>query len=168
MIWQIMPPARTIFYKKEDISKYSDLEMQNYRKKIWIVFQDYKLFDNLTVEENIKYPLKLYKLWQTIIENKTREMIKKFDLQKHANIPVKFLSTGEKQKVGIARALIHNPEFLIADEPTGNLNWEHTQQMADEMIAAHTTGNNTILLITHDIHLVNYLKAKYKIRLYFM
>jgi cell division transport system ATP-binding protein len=55
--------------------------------------------------------------------------------------------------------LIHNPEFIIADEPTGNLDWEHTQQIADLLIQTNAMGN-TVLLITHDIHLVNYLKDK--------
>jgi ABC-type ATPase involved in cell division len=77
---------------------------------------------------------------------------------------IQLLSAGEKQKVCLARALVHDPEFVIADEPTGNLDWEHTQQVADLLIQANTLGN-TILLITHDIHLVNYLKEKHAIKL---
>jgi ABC-type ATPase involved in cell division len=60
--------------------------------------------------------------------------------------------------------MIHDPEFLIADEPTGNLDREHTQQVADLLMEVHQMGN-TVLLITHDIHLVHYLKEKYQITL---
>ena len=80
---------------------------------------------------------------------------------------MKLLSSGQKQKVSIARALIHNPEFIIADEPTGNLDREHTQQIADLLIQANNEGN-TVMLITHDIHLLNYLKEKHNVKLHIM
>jgi cell division transport system ATP-binding protein len=67
------------------------------------------------------------------------------------------LSSGERQKVNMARALIHDPELIIADEPTGNLDWESTQKIADMLIQANKSGK-TILLFTHDIHLLNYIK----------
>jgi ABC-type lipoprotein export system ATPase subunit len=67
--------------------------------------------------------------------------------------------------VSLARALIHDPEFIIADEPTGNLDRENTQVVADILIQAHKAGT-TIFLITHDIHLLNYLKAKHPIKLH--
>jgi ABC-type ATPase involved in cell division len=74
------------------------------------------------------------------------------------------LSVWEKQKVSLARSLIHDPEFIIADEPTGNLDREHSQTIWDLLIESNKNGN-TVLLITHDIHLVNYLKKKYSVRL---
>lgn len=132
-----------------------------------MVFQDYKLMDDMTVKENISYPLKIYGLAESVIANKFDAMKTKLGLQKLVNTPIKFLSAGEKQKVCIARALIHEPEFIIADEPTGNLDWEHTQQIADLLIQTNLVGN-TVLLITHDIHLLNYLKEKHKIRLHVM
>jgi ABC-type lipoprotein export system ATPase subunit len=79
--------------------------------------------------------------------------------------PVKLLSAWEKQRVSLARALIHDPEFIIADEPTGNLDRENTQAVADILIQANKAGNS-IFLITHDIHLLNYLKAKHSIKLH--
>ena len=132
-----------------------------------MVFQDYKLIDQMTVKENIIYPLRIYGLGETAISNKFESMKIKLNLQKFMNTPIKFLSAGEKQKVSIARALIHEPEFIIADEPTGNLDREHTQQIADMLIQTNEMGN-TVLLITHDIHLLNYLKEKHKIKLHLM
>ncbi|NCO97696.1 ATP-binding cassette domain-containing protein [bacterium] len=123
--------------------------------------------EQLSVKENITYPLKIYGLGENIIESKFDAMKTKLGLQKLVNTPVKFLSAGEKQKVCIARALIHEPEFVIADEPTGNLDWGHTQQIADLLIQTNLMGN-TVLLITHDIHLLNYVKEKHKIKLHVM
>ncbi|NOZ43998.1 MAG: ATP-binding cassette domain-containing protein [bacterium] len=154
-------PLRTIYHKREDLARYSDFEIQMYRRKIGIVFQDYKLMDDLSVKENITYPLFLYDVPEETIDRKFRKYKQKLALHELENLPVKFLSGGEKQKVAIARALIHEPEFIIADEPTGNLDREHTQQIADLLIESHQQGN-TVLLITHDIHLLEYLKIKQK------
>jgi ABC-type lipoprotein export system ATPase subunit len=63
--------------------------------------------------------------------------------------------------------LIHNPELIVADEPTGNLDREETQNIANMLISSHVSGN-TVLLITHDIHLLNYLKEKYPIKLFIL
>ena len=93
-----------------------------------------------------------------------KNIIKKLNLRKIMDMPVSSLSAGEKQKICLARALVHNPEFIIADEPTGNLDREHTQEVAEMLIEANKLGN-TVFLITHDIHLVHYLKDKYTIQI---
>lgn len=161
MIGQLKAPKSSIFYKWDDISKYDDEEIQKYRRKIWVVFQDYNFLDSLSVKWNIEYPLKLYGVDEKTIETKFKSIVQKLDLQKLTNNFTKYLSSWEKQKVCIARALIHDPEFLIADEPTWNLDWEHTQQVADLLIEANAMWNS-VILITHDIHLLNYLKEKHK------
>jgi ABC-type lipoprotein export system ATPase subunit len=79
----------------------------------------------------------------------------------------KNISGGEKQKVAIARALIHDPDFIIADEPTGNLDWEYTQEIGDQLLTANKAGT-TIILITHDIHLLNYIKSKSTVNIFQM
>ncbi len=155
---------KMVYHKHEDISKYSDDELQAYRRKMWIVFQDYKLIEHMTVKENIIYPLVLYGVGESIIEAKYKKLQEKYSITYLEGLPVKFLSAWEKQKVALARALIHDPEFIVADEPTGNLDWEHSQAIGDLLGQSNKNGN-TILLITHDIHLVNYLKEKYPIRL---
>ena len=75
------------------------------------------------------------------------------------------MSGGERQKVNMARALIHDPELIIADEPTGNLDWDNTQRVADILIQANRLGK-TVLVFTHDIHLLNYLKYNWKVNLF--
>ena len=118
----------------------------------------------MTVKENIIYPLVLYGVGETIIDAKYKKLLQKYNITALEHLPVKFLSAWEKQKVALARAMIHDPEFIIADEPTGNLDREHTQIIGDLLMQSNQNGNS-VLLITHDIHLVNYLKEKHPIRL---
>jgi cell division transport system ATP-binding protein len=162
---KLTPPEKTIFYNRQDISTFSGEDIQILRKRLGIIFQDYQLLEDATVRENIVYPLHLYELGEIIIESKLKQVLQKINIKHLLDKPVKLLSSGEKQKVSIARALIHDPEFIIADEPTGNLDWESTQAIADILIEANKAGT-TIFLITHDIHLLNYLKAKHNITLH--
>lgn len=162
---KLIPPEKTIFYNKQDISTLTSDDVQILRKRLGIIFQDYQLLEDLSVRDNIIYPLELYELGEAIIESKLKQVLQKVNVKHLLDKPVKLLSAGEKQRVALARALIHDPEFIIADEPTGNLDRENTQMVADILIEANKTGN-TIFLITHDIHLLNYLKAKHPIKLH--
>ena len=162
---KITPPEKTIFYNQQDISTFTWEDIQVLRKRLGIIFQDYQLLEDISVRENITYPLHLYEIGETVIESKLKQVLQKINIKHLLDTPVKLLSSGEKQRVSLARALIHDPEFIIADEPTGNLDRENTQMVADILIQANKTGN-TILLITHDIHLLNYLKANHPIKLH--
>lgn len=162
---KLTPPEKTIFYNQQDISTFTGDDIQILRKRLGIIFQDYQLLEDLTVKENITYPLHLYEVGETIIESKLKQVLQKINIKHLLDTPVKLLSSWEKQRVSIARALIHDPEFIVADEPTGNLDRENTQMVADILIQANKSGN-TVFLITHDIHLLNYLKAKHAIKLH--
>ena len=162
---KLTPPNDTIFYNNQDIATLTSEDIQVLRKRLGIIFQDYQLLEDLSVKENITYPLHLYELGETVIESKLRQVLQKVNVKHLLDKPAKLLSSGEKQRVALARALIHDPEFIVADEPTGNLDRENTQVVADILIEANKTGN-TIFLITHDIHLLNYLKEKHKIKLH--
>jgi cell division transport system ATP-binding protein len=162
---KLTPPEKTIFYNNQDMSEFTGDDIQILRKRLGIIYQDYQLLEDLTVRDNIVYPLHLYELGETVIDSKLRQVMQKVNIKHLLETPVKLLSSGEKQRVSLARALIHDPEFIIADEPTGNLDWENTQVVADILIQANKSGN-TIFLITHDIHLLNYLKAKHPIKLH--
>jgi cell division transport system ATP-binding protein len=167
LMWEKRPPARSIYHKREDISRYSDDEIQYFRRKIWIIFQDTRLITSLNVKDNITYPLRLYNLWDMVIEDKFQSIVDELKIDYLVNHPIKYLSGWEKQKVCMARALMHEPEFIIADEPTWNLDREHTQQIWDILMNLNRLWN-TVLLITHDIHLLNYIKNKYKVNIFQM
>jgi ABC-type ATPase involved in cell division len=165
LIWQFRPFDRTVYYRMDDMARYSDADIQNYRRKIWIVFQDYKLIDALSVKENIIYPLRIQWDDDITIQTKYRNITTKLHIEDINKLDCNALSGWEKQKVAIARAMINNPEFIIADEPTWNLDWEYTQEIWDLLIDANKSWN-TILLITHDVHLLNYIKSKIKINVF--
>ena len=164
---QITPPAKTIFYKDEDLARLTETEVQNYRRKIGVVFQDYKLINDKTVAENIVYPLEVMKISPEEREKKLEETLARVHMTHKRDTKIHLLSGGEKQKVAIARALITDPAFIIADEPTGNLDQEASRMIADILIEAHKAGN-TILFITHDKGLMEYVRNKHEVRLFTM
>ena len=159
LIWQFRPFERTVYYRMDDMNRYSDADIQNYRRKIWIVFQDYKLIDALSVKENIIYPLRIQWDDDITIQAKYRNITTKLHIEDINKLDCNALSGWEKQKVAIARAMINNPEFVIADEPTWNLDREYTQEIGDLLVEANKSWN-TILLITQDVHHLNYNKSK--------
>ena len=167
LIWQFRPFERTVYYKMDDMARYSDADIQDYRRKIWIVFQDYKLIDALSVKENIIYPLRIQWDDDITIQSKYRNITTKLHIEDINKLDCNALSGWEKQKVAIARAMINNPEFIIADEPTWNLDREYTQEIWDLFVEANKAWN-TILLITHDIHLLNYIKSKTNVNVFQM
>lgn len=159
LLGQVDLPVKSIYHRGDDIGRYSYDEMQAYRRGIGVVFQDYKLLDWMTVKDNILYPLRIAELSQETIEQKYNDVLDLLNLHKYVDTPVKLLSGGHKQKVAIARALVHNPEFIMADEPTGNLDREDTKNIADILLDLHGKWV-TILLVTHDLHLIEYMKLK--------
>lgn len=158
-------PKKMLYHRQEDISRFSPQEIQNLRKKIGIVFQDCKLIHRKTVRENIAYPLNL--MWMpTMIKDQTIDnIIKLVGLLPYADTVVEKLSGGEQQLVALARAIVHRPEFIIADEPTGNLDPDQTRKIADLLMQLNDMGH-TVLLITHDELLKDYIKSKTKISEY--
>lgn len=159
LLWQEDAPAKSIYYKGDDIMKFSVKEAQAYRKNIGVVFQDYKLLDRMTVKANILYPLRLSDYTTSMIDAKYNTIVDVLDLHLLSDTPVKFLSGGHQQKVAIARALITDPEIIIVDEPTWNLDWEDTKRIADILLDLHKTWV-AILFISHDLHLIEYMKLK--------
>ena len=162
---KIKSAKETIYFKMKDISTFTDDEVQLYRRKLWLIFQDNKLIDYMTVKENIIYPLKIYGMWEATIEAKYNRIRKELNLISFEDRPIKKLSGWEKQIVNIARAIIHDPELIIADEPTGNLDRDNTQKVADVLIKLNKEWK-TVLLFTHDIHLLNYVKSNTEISLF--
>lgn len=167
LIGELKANKRTIYYKMDDLATLSEDEIQQYRKKIWVVFQENRLISNLSLRDNILYPLKLNGYSKTVMNNRLQDVLGKLKIDTDLSSTWENISWWEMQKVAIARALIHNPDFIIADEPTGNLDWEYTQEIWDILIDSNKNGN-TIILITHDIHLLNYVQSKANINIFQM
>lgn len=143
-----------------DLRKLKNKEIPFLRRKIGIVFQDFKLLNDRTVFENLKFVLKATG-WKDAkkIEAKIAEVLDKVGLKtKDYKMPFQ-LSGGEQQRVAIARALLNDPELIIADEPTGNLDPKTSIEVMDLLSEIHQSGK-TILMATHDYALILKFKQR--------
>lgn len=120
-----------------------------YRRNIGIVFQDYKLISTKNVYDNIAYPLQVFGESPIEIKRRVEEIIQIIGIE---NLLYKYpneLSGGEKQRVGIARALINKPQILLADEPTGNLDYKTTEDIM-KLLSLINKHGTTVIMVTHD------------------
>jgi len=140
-----------------------DIELKNLednkipllRRKLGIIFQDFKLLSDRSVAENLKFVLKATG-WndESKINSRIIEVLEKVHIEKLINKFTSQLSGGEQQKVAIARALLNNPELIIADEPTGNLDPKTSIEVMEVLMELNEKGN-TILMATHDFILID-------------
>jgi cell division transport system ATP-binding protein len=137
-----------------DLNKLNLNKRAAFRRSIGVVFQDFKLLEDRNVFENVALPLQImgYKKWDIV--EKTEKMIRKVGLSKKINENPSYLSGGEKQRVAIARALVHDPSLVIADEPTGNLDWRLSEEILGLFKEANQKKGTTLLIATHDFEIV--------------
>lgn len=137
-----------------DLRKLKTKEIPHLRRKLGVVFQDFKLLNDRNVQENLKFVLKATG-WKdkTKMEHKIDEVLKKVDMKtKSFKYPYQ-LSGGEQQRIAIARALLNDPELILADEPTGNLDPQTSIEVMEVLQQINDNGN-TILMATHDYALL--------------
>jgi cell division transport system ATP-binding protein len=133
--------------------------MQLYRRRIGVVFQDYKLIPGMTVAENVAFPLEVCGVSDPEIALRVGTLLKELELSKLAASLPRALSGGEKARTAIARAIVHRPMVLLADEPTGNLDPEASKQVMKIFRDIHKHGT-TVIVATHDVTLVEALRAR--------
>ena len=143
------PTGGSVIIEGNDISSMSEDELAIFRRRnLGIVYQFYNLIPTLTAEENIALPWKL----DGRKENKERleEIVKRLGLENRAKHLTGQMSGGQQQRVSIGRALINEPAFILADEPTGNLDSKTGREIMDILKITNQKYNQTILLVTHD------------------
>ncbi|CAM3160708.1 ABC transporter ATP-binding protein [Streptobacillus ratti] len=151
-----------IFIDGENINNKNIIEIR--RKKIGFVFQFHYLLNEFTALENVMIPALVDdKKSRKEVENKAINLLKEVGLEHRINHKPQELSGGEKQRVAIARALINDPEIILADEPTGNLDYE-TSNLINELFVKINKKGQGIIIVTHSIELANLAKVKYKIK----
>lgn len=128
------------------------------RKEIGFVFQDFYLMDSLSVQENIMLPMILSKEKSEVMSERALELAKQFQIDPLLEKDPYELSGGEKQRVAICRALINNPELILADEPTGNLDSKSGQIVIDALTRINQEYGKTIVMVTHDPKMAGYCK----------
>lgn len=142
-----------------DLTKISENEIPFFRRRIGVVFQDFRLLKDRTLLENISMPLLVRGEKNSQIERKAYDLLDQVGLSHKAQQLPEFVSGGEQQRTAIARALIHQPGVLIADEPTGNLDPRLSEEIMDllEKVCAQGT---TVFVATHDHEMVKRRKKR--------
>lgn len=153
------PSEGAIFVHNQDINKISKHELQQYRRNIGAIFQDYKLLPNKTVFENVAFALEACDYYIPQIMELVPQALETVGISHLQDQFPHELSGGEAQRVSLARAIVHKPKLILADEPTGNLDFENAKQVLKNLIKINMTGV-TVLLTTHNKPLVDLIGQK--------
>lgn len=159
LIREYVPTKGEIDFEDNQINKLKRHQLPAHRRKIGVVFQDYKLVEELNVWENVALPLLIRGEKQNIIEERVTDLLKLVELTNKALMFPRQLSGGESQRIGIARALANSPRVIFADEPTGNLDQETGKHIIRLLTKINQLGT-TLLLATHDPLVIDEIEAK--------
>lgn len=154
------PTSGEIILGGINVAKLRNSKVYKLRRKLGIVFQDYRLLPKLTVYENVAFALEVIGAKKVEIRRRTLKAIELVGLKaKTRNYPDQ-LSGGEQQRVAIARAIVNNPKLLICDEPTGNLDPDMSMEIVKVLDNINKTIGTTIIMATHDKEIVNKMKKR--------
>ncbi len=142
-----------------DVTKLKRHDIPYLRRTMGIVFQDFRLIDNMTVFENVAFAMHVVGASQRDIRKRVPYILGLVNLQDKAKCRPTELSGGEQQRVGLARALVNNPKLIIADEPTGNVDPALSFEIVDLLSEINRRGT-TILMVTHEHTLVKHFKRR--------
>jgi len=154
-----IPTKGKIFLDGQDIQKLSEDELAKIRgKKIGFVFQQFNLLPNLTAIENVVLPMVFQKIPEEKRFGRAKKLLEMVGLGERIFHKPAELSGGEQQRVAIARALANNPEMLITDEPTGNLDSKSGEMIMEILKELYQKGERTIIVVTHDPQIASFSK----------
>jgi len=159
LIREEAPTTGQVFWNEQDINEISDKNIPLWRRKIGMVFQDFRLLPDKTAHENIAFAMEVSGRSSRSIEKDVPQLLKLVNLSERGEHFPSQLSGGEKQRVAIARALAHRPEILIADEPTGNLDLLNAWEIIRLLIKINELGT-TVILSTHNREIINSLDKR--------
>ncbi len=159
-----VPTKGNIFLEGEDVSKFSEDELAMVRgKKIGFVFQQFNLLTHLTALENVILPTVFQGVSREESEKRAKELLSSVGLEKRIKHRPMELSGGERQRVAIARSLTNNPEIIVADEPTGNVDSKTGKIIMDILTDLNKKGR-TVIVVTHDTDLRKFSSRVIKIK----
>jgi cell division transport system ATP-binding protein len=143
------PTDGTVFFESADVHKLKNKDLTKLRRRIGVVFQDYKLLSNKTAYENIAFAMEAVGKTEEEIQSDVPHVLELVDLSHRAMHFPNQMSGGEQQRLAIARAIINQPELIIADEPTGNLDSVNTHDIVQILKKINDLGT-TVILTTHN------------------
>lgn len=143
-----------ITFNGHDITRLADHELPFLRRQIGMVHQNYSLLTDRTVLDNVALPLIIMGQPQAIVEREARLALERVGLQNKANFLPLHLSGGEQQRVDIARAIVHRPQLLLADEPTGNLDDRLSFEIF-RLFEEFNQAGTTVMIATHDTQIIS-------------
>ncbi len=148
-----------VFLEGCDITKLSRRRIPYIRRQMGVVFQDFKLLDNKTVYDNVAYAMEILGEKNGVIKKQVPKVLSLMGIESKIRSFPSELSGGEKQRVAIARAMINNPPLLIADEPTGNLDYKTSSDIMDLLAKINKRGT-TVIMATHDRSIVDKMQKR--------
>lgn len=154
------PTKGSVFVGGVNVAKLKNRRVYKLRRKIGVVFQDYKLLPKLTVYENVAFALECLGLKDSEIRPKVLKAIEIVGLKEKLRSFPHQLSGGEQQRVCIARAIVNEPKLLICDEPTGNLDPETSKEIMKVINDINKELKTTVIMATHDKEIVNRMKKR--------
>lgn len=161
----LAPTEGVIYYRKEALSGYTGKRMEAYRRRqVGFVFQDYKLLDHMSVRDNMILPLLLEHRNVEEALRRVEEMAARLQIGNRLEYFPNELSGGEKQRAAIGRALMNDPELILADEPTGNLDEASGRMVMELLTGLQKELHKTLVLVTHDKEIAGYCDRTVVIR----
>ena len=159
LIREEKPSRGKIFVDGQELGRMKRRHLPRYRRKVGLVFQDFKLLPRMTVYENVAFALRVLGEPGRVIRDRTGRALETVGLAGKQNKYPRELSGGEQQRVAIARALVHEPRLIVADEPTGNLDPATGWEIVQLFLTINQQGA-TVLMATHNQEVVNFLRRR--------
>lgn len=159
----LKPDSGQVLIDGEEITCLSEVEMMHVRQKIGMVFQEGALFDSISVYENVAYRLREQSVDEEEIEHEVRRMLQFVDLEDAIEKMPNELSGGMRRRVGIARALVGDPEIVLYDEPTAGLDPPTARTICELAIKLRDLQDVSSIFVTHEMNNVGYLSSEYAI-----
>lgn len=161
IIGKLKPTSGNIFIDGQPLATLTPHSLQIVRRNIGVVFQDFELLPYKTVFENVAFVLEACEKPVTLIAERVMQALSRMGIAHRKNAFPRELSGGEKQRAAIARAIVHNPPLLLADEPTGNLDQENVEAIIALLQDIHANGT-AVILTTHNKEIIKHFQDRRK------